>query len=100
MEIHGKDCTVAITDSPAVRDFVARTIKANWPDCVLQQDGNDYFFHKNAESVKSWDEEGWSETNRDTMIYVIHGKKSLTLVVDENPSSQTAYIGKLIVLAL
>jgi len=92
MEIHGNDIVVDVPDSQPVRDLVAMTIRLNWPHCVLRQDGNDYFFHENEESVKSWDEEGWSGTNRDTMIYVIHGTKSMTLVVDENPASCTARI--------
>lgn len=68
---------------PPSKEEVVETIRQYWPDLVVEDDGDDYFIYKNEAAKKSWDGEGWSETNDADMIYVLP-REDVTVVIDDN----------------
>jgi hypothetical protein len=78
-------------------DRIIRLIEYNWPGLVVDHDTgapNEAFIYKDADAKKSWDQAGGrTDSNRDTMIHVVHDETSTTLVVDEDWASETYKLG-------
>jgi hypothetical protein len=96
MEIHGNDLLIDVNDTQTVRERVRRIVRERWPDCVIQQDNDDVFFHEDVAAAESWDADGRTENNRDHMIHVLHRPKALTIVHDEREGSRTGAIARAI----
>lgn len=94
MEIHGSDIFFENVQCKITEDLVVTVIKKYWPDVVYEKQIEDgvvhLFIHPNQEAEKAWDDEGWSEDNDTTLIYVIwnEAKHSLTFVIDDNKKNK------------
>ncbi len=94
MEIHGSD-TVITSNIPIAENLIRLLVEDHWPQMVHElmvcPDGTiDLFLYKDEEAKKAWDEEGWSETNDETMIYVILAKESkeISITIDDEQKNQ------------
>ena len=86
MDIGGADfCFVGIENPDDAFKFVAKIIKANWPEVVEEGEFGDRFFYKNHEAFELWEKFGAGEKEEDAwthdMIHLIRGDSSLTVVV-------------------
>jgi hypothetical protein len=94
MEIHGCDIFFENVTCEITEDLVVPVIKKYWPDVVYEKQIEDgvvhLFIHPNHEAEKAWDDEGWSEENDTTLIYVIWNavKHQLTFVIDDNKTNK------------
>ena len=98
MQIGGKDVTVSI-GAHVDTALVCQTIATFWPDGVVQvlpdiQGLEEYFIFKTDADRQSWDNNGLTEDNKDTLIHVLHNHlaQQITFVVLEEASSQTSWI--------
>jgi hypothetical protein len=89
--IRGNDIEIPVKPSGEAWVFICRYMKSVWPKCVMirQHPCPDSFFHENEASSSSWNREGMTEGNDDTMIEVIEGETSFTLVVSDRIGSKT-----------
>jgi hypothetical protein len=94
MEIHGCDIFFENVNKEITEDLVVPVIKKYWPDVVYEKQIEDdvvhLFIHPNKEAEKAWDDEGWSEENDTTLIYVIWDavKHQITFVIDDNKTNR------------
>ena len=90
MEIHGCDLFFENITCEVTEDLIIPVIKKYWPDVVYEKMFEDgvvhLFIHPNTEAEKAWNEEGWSEENDTTLIYIISNaaKHQCTFVIDDN----------------
>lgn len=90
MEIHGSDILFENVKIPISEDLVIPVIKSHWPELVyesMMEEGILHLFmHPNQAAEESWNEDGWSEENDLTLIYMIwdNSKSQLTFVIDDN----------------
>lgn len=94
MEIHGSD-TVIKSNIPIADNLIRLLVADHWPEMVYEimtdrVGCTDLFLYKNKEALKAWDEEGWSEINDETMIYVIIAKdyKEISITIDDDRKNQ------------
>jgi hypothetical protein len=93
MEIHGSD-TVITSNIPIAENLIRLLVEDHWPQMVhelMTHEGViDLFLYKDEAAKKAWDEEGWSETNDETMIYVILAKdaKEISITIDDDQKNQ------------
>lgn len=94
MEIHGSD-TVITSNISIAENLIRLLVEDHWPQMVHElmtcPDGTiDLFLYKNEDAKKAWDEEGWSEANDETMIYVILAKdaKEISITIDDDRANQ------------
>lgn len=82
MEIGGNDLTFK-TEDP--KGLVQRIMKfVNWPEGIIEQDeGDDFFWYKDANSKLGWDMEGAMPSLENTMVYFLPRKGELSIVVDK-----------------
>jgi len=94
MEIHGSD-TVIESKISIADNLIRLLVTDHWPKMVYEvmkcPDGSvDLFLYKDEAALKAWDEEGWSEANDETMIYVILAKdsKEVSITIDDDRKNQ------------
>jgi hypothetical protein len=96
MEIHGSD-TIINSNIPIADNLIRLLVQDHWPQMVYEimndRVGNvDLFLYKDEAALKAWDEEGWSETNDETMIYVILSKDAKEISVTIDDDAKNGYI--------
>lgn len=95
MEIHGKDCVFKTTPTEEVRDKLEELFKTLWPACVLQEvSRREWHVHKDQASFDSWESEGRTNDNDDTLISVYFGTRGFTMVVAGGEDTETFDIQK------
>lgn len=101
MEIGGTDKIIAINPSMPILDTVIGIIRNFWTELVYKDHDDNikpeyrtsiydpnlvlgFFVYKDAECEKSWSNDGLTDDNKNTMIYVLHtsGEPELTIVFD------------------
>lgn len=94
MDIHGSD-TVINSNIPVAENLIRLLVQDHWPQMVHElmacPDGTiDLFLYKDEASRLAWDEEGWTEENDETMIYVILSKESkeVSITIDDDAKNQ------------
>jgi hypothetical protein len=94
MELHGSDLVFENVKVPISEDLVIPIIKTHWPELVyeaMMENGDLHLFmHPNQHAEESWDDEGWSEENDITLIYMIwdESKAELTFVIDDEKKNK------------
>jgi len=89
MEIHGSD-TLLTSSIPIAENLIRLLVQDHWPNMVhelFSSNGSiDLFLYKDEAAKIAWDEEGWSEANDETMIYVILDKdsKEISITIDDD----------------
>lgn len=89
MDIHGSDIFFENVKAFINEDVVVPIIKNYWPDLVYEamvENGVLHLFiHPNQAAEEAWNEDGWSEENDTTLIYMIWNKIKceLTFVIDD-----------------
>ncbi|HLN31908.1 MAG TPA: hypothetical protein VK395_29525 [Gemmataceae bacterium] len=105
--IGGVDVVLWVRDDIPATDVIFRCVRHHWPKLVFQDAeedsmpysaqssqwlprpaGPEFFIYRDEEAARSWDAQGATPDNANTMLYVILGKrrqaktglKSLTLV--------------------
>lgn len=116
MEIGGNDIILQVRWTPAVRELVETYFRSVWPNLVREPDqlplgrllvfpdlgSFGLFYFQDPESQRSWDQDGLTEDNHDTMIYVLGDltEEETTFVVSHEPGARTlemvATVGKLL----
>lgn len=96
MEIHGSD-TLIKSSIPIADNLIRVLVQDHWPNMVYEimtdRVGNvDLFLYKDEAAKNAWDEEGWSEINDETMIYVIFAKESKEISVTIDDDARNRYI--------
>jgi hypothetical protein len=100
--IGGKDFIIATMAGSRALELAARTMLARWPQAVFEdaQTGkrfaslsaipfgtcSELLVYKNAKAAKQWEQLGADQSVADTMIHLLTSNKSLTIVVDDEPS--------------
>ncbi len=90
MEIHGSD-TLIVSNIPIAENLIRLLVEDHWPKMVHElmncPDGSiDLFLYKDETAKNAWDKEGWSESNDETMIYIIFAKdaKEISITIDDD----------------
>jgi hypothetical protein len=97
MEIHGSDFLIK-SSIPIADSLIRFLVKDHWPSMVYEimscdNDGSiDLFLYRDEAALKAWDEEGWSDENDETMIYVILAKESKEISITIDDDSNNKYI--------
>jgi hypothetical protein len=83
MEIGGYDLTYrAKATQKQSLDYAKRIISIIWPLCMFEDDeDNGFFAYKNEASKESWDKDGVTKENDDSMINVLTSEHQITFVV-------------------
>lgn len=90
MELHGSDIIFRDVKVSISEDNITPIVRKHWPDLVyeaMMEDGDLHLFmHPTQIAEEAWNEEGWSEENDKTLIYMIWDKAKceLTFVIDDN----------------
>lgn len=88
MEIHGRDIVIDEWRRDVTIDEVIGVVAQFWKDLVFENDGDEdhtgIFIYENKSAAEAWDDEGWSEMNDKTMLYVIWSERGFTVVIDDN----------------
>jgi len=80
MEIGGYDLIFNTEDPKGLAQRIMNFV--NWPESIIEQDeGQDFFWYKDAKSKICWDMEGAVLEN--TMVYFLVREEELTVVVDK-----------------
>jgi len=94
MEIHGSDITIN-SNIPIADSLIRVLVQDHWPQMIYEIMTDrmgciDLFLYKDEAAKNAWDEEGWSETNDETMIYVIIAKESkeISFTIDDERKNQ------------
>lgn len=82
--IGGSDKILNFKDTSEIRRYITSYANSLWPSCVIIPEGNIWFIHKDAESVKAWDYAGGSDENQQTMFSVHFNPTELTIVTWAN----------------
>jgi hypothetical protein len=97
--------------------FVLRALRAEWPQLVVQEADQsvtepvgspnlwkralrEFFVYRSAADHASWQQQGATAENGDTMMHVLLTKDGITLVADSTPSSSTARVAAELLVAL
>lgn len=101
MEIGGVDIIVSVDPKKSVWRVAAEVVKSFWPDAICEDhdDGGEpkygdavnggrilgFFIHENQEHMDSWDKNGLTDQNKNSMIYGLHtdGESEMTFVFGE-----------------
>ena len=99
--IGGMDILFPVRSGAAALDFCVRLVSQWWPDCVfvIDHDPTGYTrygqltFHDTTEvlayrdraACDAWEELGYDDSLRGTMVYLISDPKRLTLVTEHDP---------------
>jgi hypothetical protein len=85
-------------------DFSIRVVSQSWPDCVFVldddptiytrygqlklRDTSEVIVYRNRAACDAWDQLGYDDSLRGTMVYFISNAKRLTLITEHDPSPQ------------
>ncbi len=106
MEIGGRDSSISKTWTQHDLLRVMRVVHKRWPRAWLVRDGFEshyvldlinteylsterFFFYKDPDWRQSWDRDGRTEANRDTMFQIQIDQNGIHFVVDEAEDSET-----------
>jgi hypothetical protein len=100
--IGGMDTILAVPSGPTALDYCIHLIARWWPDCVFLIDDDpatytsylqfasrrvtEVIMHRDPTACQAWDELGYDDSLRGTMVYFISEPERLTLVTEHNPS--------------
>ena len=100
--IGGMDIPFPVTSGPTALDFAVRLVSLWWPDCVFAIDDqqgtvdrysritvfharSEVIVYRNAAASDLWDELGYDDSLKGTMVYLISDVDRLTLVTEHDP---------------
>jgi hypothetical protein len=90
--IGGTDITISVAPTSPLLEFVRRYFRAVWPDSVTDDryvsEGH-LFVYRDREAQEAWDREGGEDRNMDSMVQLVLGADSFTLVVSHLPGART-----------
>jgi hypothetical protein len=92
--IGGQDIRFGVASGAIALDFAVRLVAQWWPEAVFALDDDpetvthfsQLSFH--AASSDAWDELGYDDSLRGTMVYLISDPKHLTLVTEHEPCDE------------
>lgn len=104
----GHDTIFPVPSGPMAIDFCARLISHLWPSCVLVVDDDptthtgygqlafrapsEILIYRDQAACDAWEELGYDDSLRGTMVYLISEMKRLTVTTEHNPSQQIVEI--------
>lgn len=102
--IGGQDIVIPCSEPHVALDLATRTVMRFWPECVLEdgQSGevlppydcldfdrlSEILISKTAAASKLWDERGACEATNGTLVHLLAGRTTLTVVVDDEPTQE------------
>lgn len=106
--IGGQDIVIPCAEPKVALDLATRTIIRHWPQAFLE-DGEsgdvlpayralqfselrEVLVSKTAKASKLWDEVGACEATRGTLIHLLAGRTTLTVVIDDVPTAEMTNI--------
>ncbi len=113
--IGGVDIPFAVQSGPTALDYAVRLVALWWPQCVFAvdddiatvgryadltafHDRSEVIVYRDAVARDAWDEMGYDDTLKGTMVYLISDPDRLTLVTEHDPCPEivalTAAIGR------
>jgi hypothetical protein len=94
MEIHGTD--IILKGTPPTDEDILSAVRKFFPDLVFERyddSGRGLLIYRDEAAKKSWDEKGWSAENDVSLVHVLFGKNSLTVVVDDGGRNRDIVAG-------
>jgi len=92
MMIGGEDTVVIGAPLEGEGEFILSRLRAQWTDAVVERDSSDsaqeFFVYRTQEDHEAWQKDGCADENKDSMIHVILGEHSTT-IVSADPGSRT-----------
>jgi hypothetical protein len=100
--IGGQDIVIPCAEPKVALDVATRIIRRRWRDCLAEdgETGNplppygqmgfaglsEILFNKTAQTSQLWEELGSCEATNGTLIHLLAGANTLTVVVDDEPT--------------
>jgi hypothetical protein len=102
--IGGTDIIFPVWSGATALDFCVRLVSQWWPKCVFAVDedpaiytrysqfgsASEVIVYRDQAACDAWDELGYDESLRGTMVYLISEPERLTVVVEHDPSPEIA----------
>lgn len=102
--IGGQDIVIPCSEPKVAMDLATRAVMRRWRDCLIE-DGdtgeqlpnygqmefaglNEILISKTAEASKLWDQLGACITTNGTLIHLLVGRATLTVVIDDEPTKE------------
>jgi hypothetical protein len=102
--IGGQDIRFGVASGAIALDFAVRLVAQWWPEAVFAldddpetvthfsqlsfHDRSEVIIYRDAASSDAWDELGYDDSLRGTMVYLISDPKHLTLVTEHEPCDE------------
>jgi hypothetical protein len=90
MQIGGADIVVPGRATERQAEDLLTCLRAHWPEAVVEhgeeEQVRELFVYENAAAQAAWEKEGGEEWNMATLIHVLYGQDSTTIVVDRRGS--------------
>ncbi len=115
--IGGRDIVLEWSSDSATRRVLVQMLRSAWPEAYVEDARSsgaavpiagldpetlpaEMFVYKNAVSRDTWDADGATDANADTMIHALVAMNTMTLVVDRAAGAESASIAESIRVAL
>ena len=102
--IGGQDIAIPCAQPTVALDLATRVVMRHWQHCVIENGDtgdalppypkisfgelHELLISKTAEASKKWDELGAGEATNGTLIHLLVGRTTLTVVIDDHPTSE------------
>jgi hypothetical protein len=102
--IGGQDIGIPCADPEVALDLATRVVMRHWPGCLIQNGDTgeampsyaewnfaairELLVNKTAEASRLWDQLGACEATNGTLVHLIANTNTLTVVVDDVPTSE------------